>query len=89
MIRSQFDLLNQVKILQQEDPYCESIRKNEPLLKDFIEKDGVLYFKDRLIIPKKCDLRSLIMKESHQSPYIALIRSTKMREDFKKKNLLQ
>jgi len=59
--RSQFDLLDQVNNFQQEDPYCKSIRENTSLCKDFVEKYGIIYFKDRLVILEKDGLKNLIM----------------------------
>lgn len=87
MIRSQFDLLDQVKELKQGDLYCkfiqELIRRGTPSPQKFTEKDGILYFKDILVILDKGNLIFLIMQEAHYPPYAAHLRDTKMREDLK------
>jgi len=89
MKRSQFDLFDEVKILQQEDPYYKSIRemikKGNPSSQEFANKDGIFYFRDRLVILEKGDLRNLILQEAHHPPYVAHSGGTKMREDLKQK----
>jgi len=87
MKRSQFDLFDQVKILQQEDSYYkfikELIKKGNTSSQDFYKKDGILYFRDRLVIRKKGDLRILILQKAHHPPYATHPRGMKMREDLK------
>ena len=54
MTSSQFELFDQVRILQQEDLYCKSIKemikKGNPSSQDFAKKEGILYFRDKLVI---------------------------------------
>jgi len=37
------------------------IKKGNPSSQEFNEKDGILYFRDRIVIPEKGDLRDLIL----------------------------
>ena len=53
--------------------------------KSFIENNGILYFKDRMVILEKGGLRNLIMQEAHHPPYTTHLGSTKMKEDLKQK----
>jgi len=46
-------------------------------------KKGILNFKDKLVTPKKENLRNLIMQEAHLPLYVAHPRGTKMRENLK------
>ncbi|XP_042508189.1 uncharacterized protein LOC122084173 [Macadamia integrifolia] len=49
-----------------------------------LTEDGVLKFKDRLCVPKDEEMREMILKEAHSSPYSIHLGSTKMYKDLKK-----
>jgi hypothetical protein len=46
--------------------------------------DGVLWFKDRLVVPKDFELRRKIMDEIHYSRYSIHLGTNKMYQDLKK-----
>jgi hypothetical protein len=46
--------------------------------------DGVLWFKDRLVVPKDFELHHKIMDEAHCSQYSIHLRTNKMYQDLKK-----
>jgi hypothetical protein len=48
------------------------------------DTDGVLCFKDRLVVPKDFELRHKIMDEAHCSRYSIHPRTNKMYQDLKK-----
>jgi hypothetical protein len=48
------------------------------------DADGVLWFKDRLVVPKNFKLRHKIMDEAHCSRYSIHSRTNKMYQDLKK-----
>lgn len=88
MTKGHFDLLDQIKEMQSNDPYCLKIGKKmeklDPSIKDFGVKDGFLCFKDRIVILEIGDFRKTILKEAHRSPYFAHPSGEKMRENLKK-----
>jgi hypothetical protein len=47
------------------------------------DDQGVLWFKDRIVVPKDVELRQQILDEVHLSRYSIHPRSTKMYQDFK------
>uniref|UniRef100_A0A251SFU3 RNA-directed DNA polymerase n=1 Tax=Helianthus annuus TaxID=4232 RepID=A0A251SFU3_HELAN len=49
------------------------------------KSDGLLYFKDRLWVPKQDDLRTLVMDESHKSRYSIHPGADKMYKDLRTK----
>ncbi|GJV36794.1 putative reverse transcriptase domain-containing protein [Tanacetum coccineum] len=62
----------------QTEDLCGMIKKLEPL------DDGTLCLKNRSLIPCFCELRALIMYESHKSKYSIHPGSNKMYQDLKK-----
>jgi hypothetical protein len=48
------------------------------------DADGVLWFKDRLMVPKDFELRRKIMDEAHYSRYSIHSGTNKMYQDLKK-----
>jgi ABC-type ATPase with predicted acetyltransferase domain len=46
--------------------------------------DGVLWFKDHLVVPKDFEIRRKIMDEAHCSKYSINLRTNKMYQDLKK-----
>ena len=46
---------------------------------------GVVYFEDRLVVPKNQHLRQLILKEAHESPLTIHPGSTKMYQDLRQR----
>jgi hypothetical protein len=48
------------------------------------DADGVLWFKDRLVVPKNFELRRKIMDEAHCSRYSIHPGANKMYQDLKK-----
>lgn len=86
-------MIDQVGELQKDDPYCVQIKnmmdENLSSVKEFALKDGLLCFKDRVVITEMRNLRETIMQEAHQSLYSAHPGGTKMRANLKKKLLLE
>jgi hypothetical protein len=48
------------------------------------DHDGVLWFKDHLVVPKDLELHRKIMDEAHRSRYSIHPGTNKMYQDFKK-----
>ena len=46
---------------------------------------GVVFFENRLVVPKKQHLRQLILKEAHESPLTIHPGSTKMYQDLRQR----
>jgi hypothetical protein len=62
----------------------ESMKQGEA--PDFTEDEqGTLWFKNRLCVPKTCDLRETILREAHDSAYSIHLGSTKMYQDLKQR----
>src|SRR5438876_1469689 len=49
------------------------------------DQDGVIWFKNRLVVPKNPELRKQILDESHLSRFSIHPRSTKMYQDLKQR----
>jgi hypothetical protein len=47
------------------------------------DDQGVLWFKDRIVVPKNVELRQQILDEAHLSRYFIHLGSTKMYQDLK------
>ena len=47
------------------------------------DDQGVIWFKDRIVVRKDAELRQQILDEAHLSRYFIHPRSTKMYQDFK------
>ena len=50
--------------------------------KCFTLKNGVVYFGNRIVVPKNKNLRQLILKEAHESPLLIHPGGTKMYQDL-------
>ena len=50
-----------------------------------VNDKGVVFFDNRLVVPKKQQLRDLILKEAHESPLTIHPGSTKMYEDLRQR----
>ena len=50
-----------------------------------IDDQGVVFFENRLVVPKKQHLRQLILKEAHESPLTIHPGSTKMYQDLRQR----
>ena len=50
-----------------------------------IDDQGVVFFRNRLAVPKKQHLRQLILKEAHESPLTIHPGSTKMYQDLRQR----
>ena len=48
-----------------------------------IDENGILWFKDRLVVPKDKELRNQILGEAHSSKLSILLGSSKMYQDLK------
>jgi hypothetical protein len=78
---------DQIKKAQMEDERLVWIkdRNSEGKAPDFrIDKDGVLWFKKRLCVPKQGHFRRTILDETHNSTYSIHPGTTKMYLDLKK-----
>ena len=51
----------------------------------FVDDRGVVFFENRLVVPKKQHLRQLILKEAHDSPLTIHPGSTKMYQDLRQR----
>jgi uncharacterized protein (UPF0179 family) len=47
------------------------------------DDQGVMWFKDRIVVPKNAEVRQQILDEAHLSRYSIQPRSTKMYQDLK------
>ena len=50
-----------------------------------IDDQGVVYFGNRLVVPKKPELKELILQEAHESPLSIHPGSTKMYQDLRQR----
>ena len=50
-----------------------------------MDERGVVFFKNRLVVPKKQHLRQMILKEAHESPLTIHPGSTKMYQDLRQR----
>ena len=48
-----------------------------------LDEKGVLWFEDRLVVPKDCELRNQILDEAHSSKLSIHLGSSKMHQDQK------
>ena len=78
-------LVDKIKERQQGDPELMTIIKKveEGSVQDFIIKDGVLRFGNRLCVPNDAGSQKELLMESHDSTLTAHPRSTKRRRDLK------
>ncbi|XP_077235487.1 uncharacterized protein LOC143877356 isoform X2 [Tasmannia lanceolata] len=83
--RVQSDFLESIKAAQADDAELIKLKKEVDSRPDFsIGADGFLYFKDRICVPAKEDLRRSILDEAHKSRYTIHPGSTKMYHDLKR-----
>ena len=79
-------LHNWVIELQQTDVGIHHIKRKmkEEETKHFrVDENGILRFKDRLVVPKNCELRNHILCEAHSSKLSFHHGSSKMNQDLK------
>jgi transposase InsO family protein len=79
-------LADQIKEAQKLDKGILNIKKNiaSGKAKCFSENEaGIVYFGDRLVVPKEQNLKELILKEAHDSPLSIHPGSTKMYQDLR------
>ena len=84
-------LEDQIKAAQKHDLGITKIKENISSgdAKCFSVNDqGVVYFGNRLVVPKKRKLRELILQEAHESPLSIHPGSTKMYQDLRQKVLV-
>jgi len=62
----------------------QRLRKNDPRVACFqLDSEGVLWFKNRLVVPKNWELRKQILDEAHLSRYSIHPGSNKMYQDLR------
>ena len=79
-------LMNRIREAQKTDKVMEEIRNNlsKGKAKGFWEDEqGTLWFEKRICVPQDPELRKLILRESHNSPYSIHPGNTKMYHDVK------
>ena len=81
-------LRDQIVAAQKNDVGMDKIRQqlgeNDPQVQCFHQdSEGVLWFKDRLVVPKNFELRKQILDEAHLSRYSIHPSSNKMYQDLK------
>ena len=81
-------LEDEIKAAQQQDKGILNIKKNieSGKAKCFSVNDaGVVYFDDRLVVPKTGNVKELILHEAHESPISIHPGSTKMYQDLRQR----
>ena len=64
----------------------QRLRESDPRVACFqLDGEGVLWFKNRLVVPKDLELRKQIFDEAHLSRYSIHPGSNKMYQDFKQR----
>ena len=77
VIAAQKDNIGMEKIRQK-------LRENDPRVACFhLDGEGVLWFKNRLVVPKNLELRKQILDEAHLSRYSIHPGSNKMYQDLR------
>ncbi|GKV34706.1 hypothetical protein SLEP1_g43056 [Rubroshorea leprosula] len=81
-------LIDRIKLAQQKDSFLqkmkEKVRAGEPHMQEFrISDDEILWFGDRLCVPRDHALRREIMGDAHYTSYTIHPRSTKMYRDLR------
>ena len=62
----------------------QRLAENDPGVKCFhLDETGILWFKNRLVVPKDSELRKQILDEAHLSRYSIHPGSNKMYQDLK------
>ena len=88
MLKVQPTLEEQIRQAQKEDRYLNTMKKNTGSGKApgfRVDEKGTLWYKDRICVPKKGDLRQVIMDEAHNSAYSIHPGATKMFMDLNSK----
>ena len=81
-------LEDQIKAAQKEDSGITKIKENIASgdAKCFsVDDQGIVYFNNRLVVPKDRGLRKLILQEAHDTPLSIHPGSTKMYQDLRPK----
>ncbi|GKV02557.1 hypothetical protein SLEP1_g14986 [Rubroshorea leprosula] len=81
-------LIDKIKLAQQKDPFLqrmkEKVKAGEPHMQEFrISEDEILWFDDRLCVPRDHALRHEIMGDAHYISYTIHPGSTKMYRDLR------
>ncbi len=78
-------MIDEIKKVQEVDPNLRMIsgEDNGSLYESFAYKQGLLYFKDRIYVPKEAKLRDEILEEAHTSKLNIHPGSEKMYKDLK------
>ena len=82
------NLTDQIIAAQKRDKGIFRIKENivSGVAKCFsMDERGVVFFENRLVVPKKQHLRQLILKEAHESPLTIHPGSTKMYQDLRQR----
>ncbi|GKV06387.1 hypothetical protein SLEP1_g18287 [Rubroshorea leprosula] len=87
-LKAQSALIDRIKLAQQKDSFLqkmkEKVRAGEPYMQEFrISDDEILWFGDRLCVPRDHALRREIMGDAHCTSYTIHPGSTKMYRDLR------
>jgi len=88
MLKVQPTLEEQIRQAQKEDRYLNTMKKNAGSGKApgfRVDEKGILWYKNRICVPKRADLRQIIMDEAHNSAYSIHPGATKIFMDLKEK----
>ena len=80
-------LLEMIRQRQQDDPRLSKIIKDTHLEKVsglVVHDDGILRFHNRICVPVDMEIKTLILKEAHASPYSIHLGANKMYKDLRK-----
>lgn len=72
MLEVKFTLEDLVKEAQRGDKSLAEIREKKKIDEApnyQVDKDGVIWFKDLLLVPNQKDIKDLLMQEAHESAY--------------------
>lgn len=79
---------SQIREYQKEDEDIKEIKKNmrrDKALRFSQDEQGTVWFGNRICVPNHQEIKQLILKEVHESPYSIHPSSTKMYQDPKEK----
>ncbi|GKU99598.1 hypothetical protein SLEP1_g12422 [Rubroshorea leprosula] len=88
VLSAQPTLIDRIKLAQHKDPFLqrmkEKVKAREPHMQEFrISNDEILWFGDRLCVPRDHALRREIMGDAHYTSYTIHPGSTKMYRDLR------
>ncbi|GKU98441.1 hypothetical protein SLEP1_g11449 [Rubroshorea leprosula] len=88
VLSAQPTLIDRIKLAQQKDPFLqrmkEKVKAGEPHMQEFrISNDEILWFGDKLCVPRDHALRREIMGDAHYTSYTIHPGSTKMYRDLR------